>query len=77
MSKADKNNLTELWKVDTAALITLALEQTSYSSVLLAPMKIFQSLIIQLANRALELEDEELLGICKRLCLIEPGGNDE
>lgn len=65
------NDLSNEWKVDTANLLRLLVEENPKGSVLKQPVRLFQSLLIQLAERALQINDKELNEILLKLCLIE------
>ena len=70
-SKEAANDLTNEWKVDTAYLLRLLLEQNPQGSILVRPVQVFQDLLIKLTERALEINDKELNKILQRLCLVE------
>lgn len=72
----EKEDLTNEWKVDTANLLRLLLEDNPKGGVLYHPVRIFQGLLAKLAERAIQINDKELNDILLRLCLIEPGGKD-
>lgn len=69
--KEEVNDLTNEWKVDTANLLKLLLEQNLQGSILVRPVQVFQDLLIKLTERALEINDKELNNILQRLCLVE------
>lgn len=69
--KEEVNDLTNEWKVDTANLLRLLLEQNPQGSVLVRPVQVFRDLLIKLTERALEINDKELNKILQRLCLVE------
>lgn len=71
------NDLSNEWKVDTANLLKLLVEENPKGSVLKQPVRLFQSLLIQLAERALQINDKELNEILLKLCLIEPGETED
>ena len=54
------NDLSNEWKVDTANLLKLLVEENPKGSVLKQPVRLFQSLLIQLAERAIQINDKEL-----------------
>lgn len=66
-----KNDLSNEWKVDTANLLKLLIEQNPNGSVLVRPVQVFQNLLIKLTERALEINDKELNEILQKMCLIE------
>lgn len=66
------NDLSNEWKVDTANLLRLLVEENPQGSILKQPVRLFQSLLIQLAERAIQINDKELNEILLKLCLIEP-----
>lgn len=70
---SNTNDLSNEWKVDTANLLRLLVEENPKGSVLRQPVRLFQSLLIQLAERAIQINDKELNEILLKLCLIEPG----
>ena len=67
------NDLSNEWKVDTANLLKLLVEENPKGSILKQPVRLFQSLLIQLAERAIQINDKELNEILLKLCLIKPG----
>ncbi len=66
-----KNDLSDEWKVDTANLLKLLIEQNPNGSVLVRPVQVFQNLLIKLTERALQINDKELNKILQKLCLVE------
>ena len=58
-----------LWKVQTAALLKEAVENTPDGWALKIPFEIMMSILAQVAKRAIELDDEELNKLMLRLCL--------
>ena len=68
MEEAD---LSENWKVNTPELLRLLVEDNPKGTVLRSPVRIFQSLLIQLTERALAINDKELNAILLKLNLIE------
>ena len=71
MKNNNENDLSNNWKVDTPALLKLLVEENPKGTILKSPVRLFQSLLIQLAERALEINDEKLNEILIRLNLIE------
>lgn len=71
MKEKELSNLTDEWKVDTANLLRLLLEQNPQGSILVRPVQILQDLLIKLTERALEINDSELNKILQRMCLVE------
>lgn len=60
------------WKVHTPNLLKEIIEGNPHSWALRQPVLIFRSILVEVAQRALELEDDELLGLMQRLTLVEP-----
>lgn len=72
MEKEDNEQcLTENWKVNTPELLKLLVEDNPKGTVLRSPVRIFQSLLIKLTERALVINDKELNDILLSLNLIE------
>lgn len=65
-----------LWKVDTPALLQ-EIANNAGQSVLRQPLTIFQSILAQVAKRAIELDDKELNKLMIRLGLFEGAHTDE
>jgi len=58
-----------LWKVQTAALLKEAVENTPDGWALKIPFEIMMNILAQVAKRAIELDDEELNKLMLRLGL--------
>jgi len=71
MKEKELSDLTNEWKVDTANLLRLLAEDSPKGSTLLRPLQVFQSLLIKLTERAIEINDKELNKILQRMCLVE------
>lgn len=72
-----ENDLSKNWKVNTPELLKLLVEDNPKGTVLNSPVRIFQSLLIKLAERALIINDKELNEILLRLNLIEIDRGDK
>lgn len=66
-----ENDLSKSWKVDTPNLLRLLVEDNPKGTILRQPVKIFQNLLIELAERALQINDKKLNEILLKLNLIE------
>ncbi len=74
MKNNNENDLSDNWKVDTPNLLKLLVEDNPKGTVLKTPVRLFQNLLIQLAERALEINDTKLNEILIKLNLIEKRG---
>lgn len=72
-----EKDLSKNWKVNTPELLKLLVEENPKGTVLKSPVRIFQSLLIELAERALIINDKELNEILLRLNLIEIDKGDK
>lgn len=70
MNKETVTNISGFWKVHTANLINEILKNQG-ASMLLAPLQITRAILVQIAVRARELNDTELIKLCTRLTLYE------
>ncbi|MCK5606748.1 hypothetical protein KAR91_32900 [Candidatus Pacearchaeota archaeon] len=68
------------WKVNTPQLLTEIIGSNEGMAILHKPLTIFQHLLAEVANRAIEINDEQLNKIMIRLSLYEhstPDGTKE
>lgn len=59
------------WKVNTRELLQLCVEDSKDSTILLKPLQTFQSLLIELAETGIKINNPELNDIMHKLSLIE------
>jgi len=59
-----------LWRCNTPGLLEEALKNKG-AEMLALPFRIFAAMLGEVAQRAIELGDVKLLGICERLTIIE------
>lgn len=59
------------WKVVTSEILRMAVEETGEGWGLTTPIQIMMNLLAQVAQRAIELDDEELNKLMLRLSLYE------
>lgn len=71
MEDKELSDLANEWKVNTPELLKLLIEDNPKGTVLIRPVQIFQKLLIELTERALEINDPELNKILQKMCLIE------